>query len=208
MRAQDVIVIGGGPAGMTAASEAARAGASVLLLERNERVGRKLSITGKGRCNVTNAAGLEVTEGKIVSNPRFLFSALSRFSNRDVMERMERLGVPLKVERGGRVFPVSDRARDVADALYEDCLHNGVRFRLGVRAQAVRPLGRQWRILSKEACFTADRVVVATGGLSYPATGSTGDGYRFAKENAHTVTDPKPGLVPLTVSEEWPRDFR
>ena len=194
----EVLVAGGGAAGMMAAGTAAERGRRVVLLERNSRLGRKLLITGKGRCNVTSACGPEAFLKNIPSNPKFLYGALHRFSPEDTMDFFQRRGVPLKTERGDRVFPVSDRAADIADALERYCREAGVVFRqsrimgLECRNGAVSALvgedGSRWE---------GESVILATGGLSYPRTGSTGDGYRLAREAGHTVTELRPSLVPL-----------
>jgi len=185
---KQIIVIGAGPAGLIAAATAARAGAAVTILERNEKAAMKLRITGKGRCNITNnTAALDELIANIPVNGRFLFGALSRFMPADTMDLLESLGVPLKIERGGRVFPVSDNAHDIADALVRYAKNSGVRF-------------EQRRLTQLEEC-QADAVVVATGGLSYPKTGSTGDGYALAQQAGHTIVEPKPSLVPLECHE-------
>lgn len=196
--ARRVIVIGAGAAGMMAAIGAAEYGAEVLLIERNDRTGKKLRITGKGRCNVTNDCDLNTFLSNVPTNPRFLYAVLTRFSTADTMAFFEGLGVPLKTERGRRVFPTSDRARDIADALETHCRSLGVRI-LHRRVQS---------LLIEDGCVTgvslgegeterADAVIVATGGKSYPLTGSDGDGYRLARQAGHTVVPPMPSLVPL-----------
>ena len=168
-----VIIIGAGAAGMMAAVAAADAGAEVLLLEKNSRPGRKIGITGKGRCNVTNAAAPQEFMDNIVSNPRFLYSAFQGFSNQDLMDLLEKQGVPLKVERGERVFPVSDKARDVVDALVGLLRHPRIRLRTGVTVREVVPDGKRWLVKTGEESFWGQSVVKATGGASYSATGST-----------------------------------
>nr|WP_326164833.1 aminoacetone oxidase family FAD-binding enzyme [uncultured Oscillibacter sp.] len=192
-----VVTIGGGAAGMMAALSAAERGASVTLLEPNERLGKKLNITGKGRCNVTNAAGPEELMANVPRNGRFLYSAFSRFDARDAMAFFEGLGVPLKTERGGRVFPVSDRAFDVSAALERRLRALGVRI-VRDRALALEAEEGVLRgVRGERGAYPADAAVLATGGVSYPATGSTGEGHRMAAEAGHTVTPLRGSLVPL-----------
>lgn len=201
MRA-DVAVTGGGPAGMMAAITAAEAGASVLLLEPNERLGKKLNITGKGRCNLTNACDLQGFLDSVPRNGRFLYSAYSRFTSADVMAFFEDLGVPLKTERGNRVFPVSDRAFDVSGALERRLKKLGVSV-LRDRAEALLLRSGELRgVRGERGDYEAGRVIIATGGVSYPLTGSTGDGYRLAKQAGHTVQEPRGSLVPLCAAGE------
>lgn len=198
----EIVVLGGGPAGMMAAIAAAEAGASVLLLEPNERLGKKLNITGKGRCNLTNRCGLEDFLQSVPRNGRFLYSAFSQFSSEDVMAFFEELGVPLKTERGNRVFPVSDRAFDVSGGLERRLKKLGVSV-LRDRAEALLIRDGVLRgVKGEKADHGADRVIVATGGVSYPLTGSTGDGYRMAKQAGHTIQEPRGSLVPLCAAGE------
>lgn len=193
----DVVVIGAGAAGMMAAIFAAESGASVVLLEENEKTGRKLRITGKGRCNLTNDSDVKEVLANIPGDGRFLYSALTAFPPELVMRFFEERGLPLKTERGKRVFPQSDRANDVADLLQRTCAKDGVRLireaAKGISLQdgEVRGVKTDGGLISCRSC------VVCTGGLSYPLTGSTGDGYRFAKAAGHTVVPPRPSLVPL-----------
>ena len=200
-----VIVIGGGAAGMMAALSAAEAGASVLLLEGNEKLGKKIYITGKGRCNVTNACEPAAFMNKVVKNPRFLFSALNAFGPEDMMALLERLGCPVKVERGDRVFPVSEKASDVTRALEKELRRLGVSIRLNTKVSHL--LVENTAVCGVEledgTRLEADRVVVATGGQSYPSTGSTGDGFRWMAELGHTVYPPLPSLIPLTCGAAW-----
>ncbi|HWR24247.1 MAG TPA: NAD(P)/FAD-dependent oxidoreductase [Feifaniaceae bacterium] len=201
-----VAVIGGGPAGMIAAATAARSGHRVTLLEQNEKLGKKLYITGKGRCNVTNAGGREAFFENVVRNPRFLYSAWGAFSGDELYAFIEALGVPLKAERGGRVFPESDKSSDVLRALERHLRALHVEVRLHAKALGIHILnGKAAGVQLQDGMFPADAVILATGGASYPATGSTGDGYRFARECGHTVADPKPSLIPLETVEDWPR---
>lgn len=192
-----IIVIGGGAAGMMAAITAAERGASVALLEPNERLGKKLNITGKGRCNLTNDADRETFLAAVPRNGRFLYGAISRFSPRDTMAFFESLGLPLKVERGRRVFPVSDRAFDVSAALERRL--KALRVPI-VRDRAVTVKtsgGAAAGVKGERADYEADAVILATGGVSYPATGSTGEGHRIAQELGHTITPLRGSLVPL-----------
>ena len=195
-----IAVIGGGAAGLVAAGAAAHLGADVTLFERNKRLGTKLMITGKGRCNVTNNSNTETVLSNIPTNPRFLYAALNAFSTSDTMELFESLGVPLKTERGARVFPVSDKAADIVSALKSHI--SGVKV---INQRVVKILTDGEAVSGVRAVddsgnqndYGFDRVIVCTGGVSYPRTGSTGDGYRLARELGHTIITPTPSLVPL-----------
>jgi predicted Rossmann fold flavoprotein len=201
-----VFVIGGGPAGMIAAANAAQNGHSVTLFERNEKLGKKLYITGKGRCNVTNIADRDSFFEHVLRNPRFLYSAFSHFNNKAIMERIEAAGVPLKTERGGRVFPVSDKSSDILRAMERIVRESGVTVRLNTRVEEV--LAKDGAVSGVRAggeTLNCDAVIVATGGLSYPQTGSTGDGYAFARATGHTIEETAASLVPLETEELWPR---
>lgn len=193
----NIIVIGGGAAGLMAAGTAAEQGARVTLLETNEKVGRKLFITGKGRCNVCNNCDAQTVLQNVPVNPRFLYSALGCFSPADVISFFEAHGVPLKTERGNRVFPVSDKSADIIDALFTWIKRLGVTIVQKTAASLEIADGRAIGVRAGGKLYEADRVIVATGGASYPQTGSTGDGYRFAKAAGHTVVPPNPSLVPL-----------
>ena len=198
----DLIVVGGGAAGMLAALTAARAGRSVTLLERNPKLGRKLYITGKGRCNVTNHCTPEQVLAAVPRNGKFLYSALERTPPVWVEDFFRQEGVPLKVERGNRVFPESDRAADIIDALVHALRCSQVRIiQDRVRHILVRD-GGVYAVSGEQGEYSAKAVVLATGGASYPATGSTGDGYEIAKELGHTVTPIRPSLVPLETEED------
>ena len=192
-----IVVIGGGAAGMMAAIHAAREGAVVTLLEPNERLGKKLNITGKGRCNVTNNCDLDTLLQNVPCNGRFLYSVFSRFNGRDTMDFFESLGVPLKTERGNRVFPVSDRAFDISGALERELRRLGVHIVHDRACQILRAENGVTGVKGEMAAYPADAVILATGGLSYPGTGSTGDGYRMASELGHTIVEPRGSLVPL-----------
>lgn len=200
----DCIIIGGGAAGMIAAVTAADNGKSVLLLEKGEKCGRKLAITGKGRCNVTNNCTDDEFFANIPVNSRFLYSAYSRFDCHDCMDFFEACGVPLKTERGNRVFPVSDNAHDIVSALENACKDRGVEIHYGER---VKKILAEDGVVTGVDCggkvYNAVSVLIATGGKSYPGTGSDGDGYRFAEDLGHTVMPLKPSLVPLTAEEDY-----
>lgn len=203
----NIIVIGGGAAGLMAAGTAAEQGANVTLFETNEKVGRKLFITGKGRCNVCNDCDAQEVLRNVSVNPRFLYSALGAFSPADVKAFFEEKGVALKTERGNRVFPVSDRASDIIDALFLWVRRTGVSIVHASVSDLVMQDGRVTGVRAGKKTCLADRVIVATGGASYPQTGSTGDGYRFAREAGHTVVPANPSLVPLVESGETCRSL-
>ena len=190
-------VVGGGAAGMMAAICAARAGAAVTLLEPNERLGKKVNITGKGRCNVTNDSNCEELLAHVPQNPRFLYSAFSRFDGRDAMAFFEALGVPLKVERGRRVFPVSDRSFDVTAALERELKRLRVKLVRDRAREISVENGCVSAVRGEKGAYPACAIVLATGGVSYPATGSTGDGFAMAAALGHTVTPLRGSLVPL-----------
>ena len=197
MMSREIIVVGGGAAGMMAAISAAENGGHVTLLEPNERLGKKLNITGKGRCNVTNNSSNEELLNNIPKNGKFLYSAFSRFSSADTMAFFEKLGVPLKTERGNRVFPVSDRAFDISAALERRLKALRVKL-VRDRAEALEiENGAIQGVRGERQFYPVAAVVLATGGVSYPATGSTGDGHRMAAEAGHTVTPLRGSLVPL-----------
>lgn len=192
----DIVVIGGGAAGCMAALTAARKGASVILLERNQKLGRKLYITGKGRCNVTNDCAPDEVLKNIPHNGRFLTSSVTRFPPASVKEFFTALGVKLKTERGNRVFPQSDKAADIIDALLMGLRRAGVEIR-EERAADIRSAGEGLRVHTERGEYRCKAVILATGGVSYPLTGSTGDGYQMAAALGHTIIPPKPSLVPL-----------
>ncbi len=199
----DVIVIGGGAAGMTAAITAAENGARTALIEKNERLGRKLAITGKGRCNVTNNCDVNTVLENIPNNARFLYGAVSRFTPQDVMAFFEDMGVALKTERGNRVFPVSDKAADVVNALTKRLDTLGVEIlRENARSLIIED-GVCAGVNTRTGQRRAKAVIVATGGASYPKTGSDGFGYRLAEQAGHTVIPPRPSLCPMTTEEKW-----
>ena len=200
-----VIVIGGGAAGMMAAIAAADAGAKVTVYEHNEKLGKKLFITGKGRCNVTNAGDMENLFANVMTNEKFLYSAFYTYDNHAVMDFIEKAGCPLKVERGDRVFPVSDHSSDIIAAFTRELTKRGVQIMLntGVKELLVEEGVVKGVLLTNGKRDMADSVIVATGGISYASTGSTGDGYRFAEDTGHKVTERKPSLVPFNLKDEW-----
>lgn len=200
-----VLVIGGGAAGMMAAYAAGMCGHEVTLLEQNEKLGKKIYITGKGRCNFTNASPLEEIMQAVVSNPKFLYSAFYTFSNDAVMDFFENQGMPYKIERGNRAFPVSDHASDVIRALERAMKEQDVRIRLHtqVRELLIEDDKATGVLLTDGGKIMADSLILATGGLSYPTTGSTGDGHTMAKNSGHKIVTPRPALVPLTTKEGY-----
>jgi len=199
-----VVVIGGGAAGMMAAGTAAKRGLDVTLVEKNKRMGRKLLITGKGRCNITNNTDIEGLIENVPVNGNFLYSAFYTFSNTDLIELLNSLGLKTKVERGGRVFPESDKASDVVEALEKYMKQSKVKVVQGEVVEIKTDGERVCGVLLKNGQeISAESIIIATGGLSYPGTGSTGDGYRFAKQLGHHVTPLKPSLVPLITKESW-----
>ncbi|OPJ56387.1 ferredoxin--NADP reductase [Alkalithermobacter paradoxus] len=204
-----VVVIGGGAAGMMAAGVAGSRGIDVTLIEKNPMLGKKMLITGKGRCNITNDIDMEGFIKNTPVNGKFLYSAFYAFTNTDIIELLNEFGVKTKVERGGRVFPVSDKSKDVVDALEKYIKRNNVKVIKGEVSKVVSKDGEvSCVVLSDGQTIKCDSVIIATGGASYPATGSTGDGYKFAKENGHTIVPLKPSLVPLETMEDWVKDLQ
>ena len=210
----NVIVIGGGAAGMMAAITAVSQGHNVTLFEKNEKLGKKLFITGKGRCNFTNAGDAEDIFNSVVTNKKFLYSAFNGFSNYDTMGFFGELGLDFKVERGNRVFPSSDHSSDVIGALSRRMKQLGVKVELNTQVDEVIANNGEFSAVkltdayNKKRTVSADKLIIATGGNSYQSTGSTGDGYRFAKSLGHEVTPILPALVPFIVKEEWERDLQ
>lgn len=202
-----IVIIGGGPAGMMAAITAAKAGADVVLLEKNEKTGKKLFITGKGRCNVTNACDTENLFANVMEHSKFLYSAVYGYDNQAVMQFFEDAGCHLKTERGQRVFPESDHSSDILRALDREMQKAGVKVRLNSEVEEVLIDNEKKQILGvrlhNREKIMADRLIIATGGISYVLTGSTGDGYRFAREAGHSVTKLSPALVPFNIEEDW-----
>ncbi len=223
----NIIVVGGGAAGMIAAVAAAEKGNKVTLIEKNEKLGKKLFITGKGRCNVTNAADMDALFANVCTNEKFLYSAFYQYDNQAIMAFLEKAGCPLKIERGDRVFPVSDHSSDVIAAFQRELKKNGVEVRLNTEVKELLVAECDKQKISEsqnEEVFCdkpmvtgvqladgkridADAVIVCTGGVSYPSTGSTGDGHRFAEETGHKIIECKPSLVPLETAESWCKDL-
>ena len=200
-----VIVVGGGAAGMFAAIAAAKNGHQVTLYEKNEKLGKKIFITGKGRCNITNAADMEELFDAVVTNSKFLYSSFYGYTNQNVIDFFEDAGVPVKIERGNRVFPISDHSSDVIRALEREMKKVGVKVCLNTEVKSVEAeKGKFNKVVLKDTTIqTADACIVATGGLSYRSTGSTGDGFRFAENVGHKVTQCFPSLVPMDTKEPW-----
>ena len=194
---KNVIVVGGGAAGMFAAVMAARNGSRVTIFEKNQKLGKKLAITGKGRCNITNNCDRETLIGSVPQNPRFLYGAFSRFTPQNVMDFFEDLGVKLKTERGNRVFPESDQAQEVIVALSGELKRLGVKVKNTSVNKILCSEGKACGVSAGGTEYYSDSVLVATGGVSYPGTGSTGDGYEMAKALGHTIITPRPSLVPV-----------
>ena len=200
-----VIVVGGGAAGMFAAIAAAKNGHQVTLYEKNEKLGKKIFITGKGRCNITNAADMEELFDAVVTNSKFLYSSFYGYTNQNVIDFFEDAGVPVKIERGNRVFPISDHSSDVIRALEREMKKVGVKVCLNTEVKSVEAeKGKFNKVVLKDTTTqSADACIVATGGLSYRSTGSTGDGFRFAENVGHKVTQCFPSLVPMETKEPW-----
>lgn len=201
------VVIGGGPAGMIACGTLSKECDKVILIEKNKFLGKKLRITGKGRCNITNNADIEEFINNVPTNPRFLYSAFYSFTNMDIISLLESLGVKTKVERGERVFPESDSAKEVADALKKYALSKNVTL---INDEVVKILtdgGKITGVKTTKGIYKADYVVLATGGCSYPLTGSDGGGYKLAKSVGHSIITPKPSLIPIVTNEKWVKDL-
>ncbi|MGN0108204.1 MAG: NAD(P)/FAD-dependent oxidoreductase [Hominilimicola sp.] len=202
-----VIVIGAGAAGLIAAGKAAEKADNVIIVEKNDIVGKKLLITGKGRCNITNSAEIEDMITQYPRNAKFLYSALYTFTNGDIIRLIEDNGVKTKVERGGRVFPESDRSQDVVKALKKYALKDNVTLKRDTVKSLITEDGAVKGVKTAHTTIKGERVIVCTGGKSYPKTGSTGDGYKFASQAGHTVIDPKASLIPVVTEEKWVRDI-
>ncbi len=206
---KSIIVIGAGPAGMMAAITAARQGALVTIIEKKDRPGKKLAITGKGRCNITSSVDKDDLIKGFPGNGRFLFSAFHEFSNLDLIAFLEEQGLKTKVERGNRVFPESDKALDVVALLVDALQKAGVKLKTATAVQGIAI--KDGRVIGVDIIggrMPAEAVIIATGGLSYPGTGSTGDGYQWAAAAGHSIIEPRPGLVPLLAREDWVKDLQ
>ena len=191
---------------MMAAATAGSRGHRVTLLEKNQKLGRKLYLTGKGRCNITNNADIEEFIANVPTNAKFLYSAFYTFTNQDLLALLNKLGLETKVERGNRVFPVSDKSSDVIKALEKHMKNNNVQRLTGEADGIIAERNKIKAVRLRDgSVLPCDSVIVATGGISYPATGSTGDGYRFAEKLGHTIIPPRPSLVPLETVEDWPK---
>ena len=202
-------VIGGGPAGIIAAGYAGARGKKVVLIEQNNKLGKKLYITGKGRCNITNASPIDIFFDNIVTNKSFLYSSLYSFTNEDIVKLLKSYGLEIKVERGNRVFPVSDKSSDVIKALEKFLYNNNVNLMLNKKVFDIKHKDNKFIVyFSKNDYIEFDKIIIATGGISYPATGSTGDGYKFAQNLGHCIQELKPSLVPLEIEEEWVKDLQ
>ncbi|MCX7709608.1 MAG: NAD(P)/FAD-dependent oxidoreductase [Clostridia bacterium] len=205
-----VVVIGAGAAGLMAAGKAAEIGKNIILLEKNDRIGKKILISGKGRCNITNNTDIEGLIENIPGNGNFLYSAFYTFSNADLVEFFHKHGLQTKVERGGRVFPESDRAKDVVDALHRYVEKQNVKLWLKAPVEKIQIENGQVRGVKLKSGqeIECDSVILATGGVSYPGTGSTGDGYSIAKKAGHSIVDLKPSLIPLIAEEKWVKELQ
>ncbi len=201
-------IIGGGPAGIMAAGIAASRGLDVILIEKNERIGKKLFITGKGRCNITNAAPIEDFFDSIITNKNFLYSSLYSFTNEDIINLLGDYGLRTKIERGNRVFPESDKSSDVIKAFTKFLNDKNVEILLNSKVEKIIYKNNSFSVYIGDKEYIFDKLVIATGGKSYPATGSTGDGYVFAKRIGHTITEIKPSLVPIEINAPWIKDLQ
>lgn len=202
MQNKRIAIVGGGAAGLFAAASVPDNTSEIIVFEKNKYSGKKLLITGKGRCNVTNASEQSDFFKNVSVNPRFLFSSFNSFSNDDTINFFEAIGVPLKTERGNRVFPVSDKALDIRNALLNKAESNGVKF-IYKEIKKIEKTSNGFNVFTHVNEYFFDKVIIATGGISYPLTGSTGDGYKFAQSFGHSIVSPKPSLVPLVCKEKW-----
>lgn len=205
---EKVCVLGAGPAGIISAGIAGSRDKDVTLIEKNDRIGKKLFITGKGRCNITNNAPIEDFFDNVMKNKNFLYSSFYGFTNTDIINLLEKYGLKVKVERGNRVFPASDKSSDVIKAFQKFLSDNNVELMLNTNVHSVEVQDEKFVVKTNSGDMTFDKLVIATGGKSYPSTGSTGDGYIFAKELGHNITKIRPSLVPIEVKEDWIKDLQ
>ena len=205
---EKIAVIGGGPAGIMAAGTIGSRGKDVVIIEKNERLGKKLFITGKGRCNITNAAPIDELFNFVVTNKNFLYSSFYSFTNENIIELLEDFGVKTKVERGNRVFPESNKSSDVIKAFEKYLAKNNVEIMLNSKVESLIFDGSMFQIKINDQIHEFQKVVIATGGVSYPTTGSSGDGIKFAKRMGHNIIDLKPSLVPIVVEDQWVEDLQ
>ncbi|WP_312906932.1 NAD(P)/FAD-dependent oxidoreductase [Tissierella praeacuta] len=205
---EKVCVVGAGPAGIIAAGIAGSRGKDVILIDKNERIGKKLFITGKGRCNITNNAPIEDFFDNVMKNKNFLYSSFYSFSNRDIINLLETYGLKTKVERGNRIFPESDKSSDVIKAFQKFLSDNKVNILLNTNVNSIDIKNRKFIVNTNNDEMTFDKLVIATGGKSYPSTGSTGDGYKFAETFGHSITKIRPSLVPIEIKEDWIKDLQ
>lgn len=207
-KSEKIGIIGAGPAGIIAAGIAGSRGKDVTLIEKNERIGKKLFITGKGRCNITNDSPIEDFFDNVMKNKNFLYSGFYSFSNIDILNLLHGYGLRTKVERGNRVFPQSDKSSDVIKALQKFLDHNNVNLVLNTNVTSIYYNNSKFIIKSNDKEMSFDKLIIAAGGSSYPATGSTGDGYKFSKRLGHKITELKPSLVPIEVNEGWIKELQ
>lgn len=205
---EKICIVGAGPAGIIAAGIAGSRGKDVTLIEKNERIGKKLFITGKGRCNITNNAPIEDFFDNVMKNRNFLYSSFYSFTNRDIVNLLESYGLKTKVERGNRVFPLSDKSSDVIKAFQKFLAANNVKLLLDTKVNSIDIKNQKFIVRTNKDETIFDKLVIATGGKSYPATGSTGDGYIFAEGLGHSITKIRPSLVPVEVRENWIKDLQ
>ena len=204
---KEILVIGAGAAGIMAALAAAESGARVHLFEKNDIVGKKMGITGKGRCNLTNSCSMADFIAHTPGHGKFLFSAYQQFTNVDLLDKLNGWGLLTKEERGGRIFPQSDSAIEVRKLFYHKLCRKGIELHLKEGVKAVKAWGNRFVVQTVSKTYEGDACIITTGGMSYPVTGSTGDGYGFAKTLGHEVTELKPSLIPFTTAEDWPHDL-
>lgn len=205
---ENICIIGGGPAGIICAGIASSRGKNVTLIEKNERLGKKLFITGKGRCNITNNAPIEDFFDNIINNKNFLYSSFYTFNNEDIISLLDKYGLKVKVERGNRVFPASNKSSDVIKALEKFLLDNNVKINSNMTVEKIRFKENKFYVLGNNKELIFDKIVIATGGKSYPSTGSTGDGYKFAEEMGHKITNLNPSLVPIEIKEDFIKELQ